>query len=128
MRFNYDTVAVGQEVAIDSGRNYFKFEFGTVTRITKTQIEVTLKSGTITKFSKVTHKILGGNSWDSHNKLSTAVDAHAALERQAAQKARQTERHEIKTKLQQISVDGWSAETVTEVRALADRIQQYIGE
>jgi hypothetical protein len=128
MRFYFDSITIGQEVAIDSGRSYHSFAFGTVSRITKNQIEVTMKMNPDkVRFSRVTGKALGVETWET-KRLVTAADARATIARVAADRARQTERHEIKTKLQQIAVDGWSAETVTEVRALADRIQQYIGE
>ncbi len=123
-----DTVTVNQELAIDGGRSYLEYAFCTVTRVTKTQIEVQKHNDdkTVAKFSKVTGRQLQAASWERHNYLVTAETARANLARKAAQQALQAERRTIKTEIINIADGAWNKESAAALRLLADRIEAWV--
>ena len=128
MYVNYGIVKVGDKFAIEDGRSVATYQFCTVTRQTVSQIEVTLdgQPDKKIKFSKTTGKMLGGESWDKHKQLVTAVSAQSAIARQKGRDDALAERSSIRKGLADVAQEFWDASTLEKLDELRARIGKWI--
>jgi hypothetical protein len=127
----YDTAQVGQEIAVDSNRRFVSYRFGVITRITKSQIEVKLKSPAsekeeLLKFSKATHRPLQQASWNDQWRLVSAESARAALARDKVRREVRQEQQAIKAEFDRLRDAEWTTEVLVQLIDLQARVRKWI--
>lgn len=129
MQIDWNNINVGDKVAIEHGSSYSTFTFCTVSRVTKTQVEVTidnLSTKPPVKFSRTTARMLGGETWDKGKRLVTAEAAHSAIARRKAREEAQAERYSIRQELSAVGSEFWDASSLEKIDALKQRIAAWI--
>lgn len=128
MRINWNNVIVGDKLAIEDGLSYSTFAFCTVSRVTKTQIEVTPDGGDKppVKFSRTTGKMLAGEAWDKRKRLVSAEYARSQIMTRQAREEAQAERYKIRQELLAVGSEFWDASSLAKIDAIRERIASWI--
>ena len=125
---NLSAATVGQEVAIDPGREYSPYVFAKVVKVTQNQVHVQPeKDGAdIARFSKVTARELNPPKFDDRRRLVSKETAESRIAAKQKMNELRTECAEIKHAFSKLAQGGWSVDTAEEVQKLAERMKAHL--